>query len=251
MKIISWNVNGLRAVYKRNFRDWLMKTDADFVCLQEVKVDIHQVPSDLINPAGYFSYFNFGIHKGHSGVAVFTKEKPKEIKKVIGFKRLDQEGRVLILRYKKFTLFNLYLPHGGRQKENLPYKLEVYDYLIDYLGKIKNEKIILAGDFNVAHKEIDLARPKENVNNIMFTPEERKQIDRLISLGFIDTFRKLHPEGGHYTWWVYPINNRERKDVGWRIDCLFVSKNLTSRLKKAVILSEVTGSDHCPIGIIV
>jgi len=181
-------------------------------------------------------------------VGVFSKKRPLEIKTKLGLKRFDSEGRFLELQYSEFTLANFYLPHGGRQKENLSYKLEVYQKLFQYLKKMKNKKLILIGDFNVAHEEIDLARPKQNKNNIMFTPKEREQIDKLLNLGFVDSFRKFHKEGGHYTWWPYFANTRQR-NLGWRIDYTFVSKNLSSKIKNAFILPKVQGSDHCPIGI--
>jgi exodeoxyribonuclease-3 len=162
--------------------------------------------------------------------------------------RFDQEGRMLKLKYPDCLLVNLYLPHGGRKKENLDYKLKVYSFLLDYLQKIRDKKVVVIGDFNVAHKEIDLARPKQNQNNIMFTPKEREQIDRLIDLGFIDSFRKFNKKGGYHTWWPYFAQARER-NLGWRIDYTFVSRKLAPRLKDAFILPEVKGSDHCPIGI--
>ena len=248
MKIISWNVNGLRSIYKKGFLDWLGESGADIVCLQEVRAHQDQLTPDLVKPENYKVCFNPAIKKGYAGTAVYTKKKPLIIEKEMGIKRFDQEGRMLKLKYPEFTLINLYLPHGGRQKENLDYKLEVYQYLLNYLEKIKNENLILLGDFNIAHKEIDLARPKENKNNIMFTPEERKQIDKIIDLGFTDTFRKFHKEEGYYTWWPYFANARER-NLGWRIDYAFVTKTLTSKLKEAFILHKVMGSDHCPIGI--
>lgn len=248
MKIISWNVNGLRGVYKRNFLKWLEGTGADVVCLQEIKAQTEQLPSDLIKPRNYYSYFNEALKKGYSGVAAYVKEKPLRVEYELGIKRFDQEGRMLKIEYPEFILITLYFPHGGRRKENLDYKLGVYKYLLNYLKKIKNKNIILIGDFNIAHREIDLARPKQNQKNIMFTPEERKQIDKLLDLDFTDTFRKFHKEGGNYTWWPYFVNARER-NLGWRIDYTFTSKALTSKLKNAFIFNKVIGSDHCPIGI--
>lgn len=248
MKILSWNVNGLRAIYKRGFLKWLEEIGADIVCLQEIKIKEEQLTSNLANPNGYHSYFSFASRKGYSGVAAYSKKKPLSIGREIGLKRFEEEGRVLILKFTDFTLLNLYLLHGGRKKENLLYKLEVYDYLLDFLKEVKNEKLILIGDFNVAHKEIDLTRPKQNRNNIMFTPKERKQIDKLLKLGFMDSFRKFHKKGGHYTWWPYAYKAKER-NLGWRIDYAFVSKSLAPKLKNAFILPNVPGSDHCPIGI--
>lgn len=248
MKIISWNVNGIRAVYRRNFLKWLAEIKADIVCLQEIKAQTEQLPADLLRPKNYYFYFNQAFKKGYAGVAVYTKKKPKRVNYKLGLKRFDQEGRILELKYPYFTLINIYLPHGGRQKENLDYKLECYKYFFNHLKKIKDKNVILIGDFNIAHQEIDLARPKQNKNNIMFTSEERKQIDKLIGLGFRDTFRKFHKEGGRYTWWPY-LNNARQRNLGWRIDYCFTFNKITPKLKNAFILNQVSGSDHCPIGI--
>lgn len=247
MKILSWNVNGLRAVYKKGFLDWFKKTPPEILCFQETKLQEDQLPQELKNLPGNFSFYNSAVKKGYSGVAVFAKTKPEKVITKFNHTRFDQEGRFLQLEFPYFTLINLYLPHGGRGKENLGYKLEVYDHLLKYLEKLKNQKVVLTGDFNIAHQEIDLARPKDNKKNIMFTPEERKQIDKIIELGFTDTFRKFHQEGGNYSWWPYFLNARER-NLGWRIDYTFASKPLLSELKEAFILSEIKGSDHCPIG---
>lgn len=248
MKIISWNVNGLRAVYKRNFLTWFEKINVDIVCLQEIKTQLPQIPSGLINPKNYQSYFNFAVKKGYAGVAIYTKKEPLRIEEKLGTERFDKEGRILRLDYQDFTLINLYLPHGGRQKENLAYKLEVYDLLLDYVERIKDKNVVLIGDFNIAHEEIDLARPKDNRKNIMFTPEERKKLDEIVDLGFVDAFRKFNSEGGNYTWWPYYLNARQR-NLGWRIDYAFISKSLSTKIKEAFILKDVYGSDHCPIGI--
>ncbi len=248
MKILSWNVNGIRAVYKKDFLKWFTKTNADIVCLQEIKAQSEQIPEELIKPKRYYSYFNFAKKKGYSGIAVYTKKKLLSIENKLGFKRFDEEGRFLELKYSGFTLINLYFPHGAHDKRNLNYKLKVYDYLINYLKKVKDKKIILIGDFNVDHQEVDLARPRDNKNNVMFTSEERKQIDRIIELGFTDTFRKFNKKGGNYTWWSYRFNAKER-NLGWRLDYIFTSKTLTPKIKNAFILSRVAGSDHCPIGI--
>jgi exodeoxyribonuclease-3 len=248
LKILSWNINGIRAVYKKGFLDWLGNSRADIVCLQETKAQEDQLPFDLTRPKDYFSYFNSAKKKGYGGVAVYTKNKPLKVESRFGLKRFGQEGRFLKFKYPAFTLINLYLPHGGRGKENLDYKLKVYRRLISYLKRAKNKNLILIGDFNVAHQEIDLARPKENKNNIMFTPKERGQINRIIKLGYVDSFRKFHKRGGYYTWWAYIAQARER-NLGWRIDYAFVSKPLVTKLKDAFILPKVKGSDHCPIGI--
>lgn len=248
MKILSWNVNGLRSVYKKGFLEWFYSVQSEIVCLQETKIQKEQLSQEFNNPTGYYSFFNSAIKKGYSGVAVFSKPRPLALIDKLGLERFDSEGRFLRLNFSRFVLMNIYLPHGSRQKENLPYKLEVYNHLLKYLGKLKNQKVILIGDFNIAHQEIDLARPKQNKKNIMFTPEERKQIDRIMGMGFIDTFRNFHQEGGHYTWWPYFANARAR-NLGWRIDYAFVSRKLTPKLKDAFILPHVKGSDHCPIGV--
>jgi exodeoxyribonuclease-3 len=248
MKVISWNVNGLRSVERNGFSAWLKKSGADIVCVEEVKAQREQIPEDLLSLKGYYLYINQAEKKGYSGVAVFTKEKSLRENYKLGLKRFDEEGRMIELEYKNFIFIALYLPHGGRFKENLPYKLEVYNHLLGHLRKLKNKNVILAGDFNIAHEDIDLARPNGNRNNIMFTPEERKQLNNLIASGFTDTFREFHKEGGKYTWWPYFANARER-NLGWRIDYVFVSKSLSKKLKDAFILNKVPGSDHCPVGI--
>lgn len=248
MRVLSWNVNGLRAVFKKNFLPWLKKSRADIVCLQEIKADHTQIPSKLHRLKNYYLFTNPAQKKGYAGVAVFSKNKPLVAEIKLGLKRFDNEGRFLRLDFENFSLINLYLPHGGRKKENLGYKLKVYDYLLDYLPRIKSKLLVLIGDFNIARTELDLARPKNNQKNIMFTPEERTRLDKLINLGFIDTFRKYHQSGGNYTWWPYRLNARAR-NLGWRIDYAFVSKKLKSKLKNAFILRDVFGSDHCPIGL--
>lgn len=248
MKIISWNVNGLRAVYKKGFLEWLAETDADIVCLQEVRSQPEELHFELVNHPNYHVFFNPAAKKGYAGVAVYAKKKPERIERVLGFKRFDKEGRILRLEYPEFILINLYMPHGDRTKKNLSYKLECYGQLLKKLGITKHKKVLVIGDFNVAHKEIDLARPKQNQKNTMFTPEERNQLDSIIKLGFMDTFRKFHKEGGNYTWWSYFANARSR-NLGWRIDYAFISKPLAPKLKSAFILKNVPGSDHCPIGL--
>ncbi len=248
MKIISWNVNGLRSVVKKGFLDWVNKEALDIICLQEIMLHEADLPWDLRTISSYQSVFNGANKKGYAGVVVYSNKAPLKIDKLLGNNRFDQEGRMLELEFPGFTLINLYLPHGGRDKSKLEYKLEVYQKLLDYLKTKKNQPIVLVGDFNIAHEEIDLARPKDNQNNIMFTSEERSQITQLLALGFIDTFRQFEREGGHYTWWPYYRQARER-NLGWRLDYCFVSKILIPKLKTAFILPRVFGSDHCPIGV--
>jgi exodeoxyribonuclease-3 len=248
MKIISWNLNGIRAANKKGFFEWFKQTNADIYCFQELKAQENQIPEELLNFKKYNHYFSVAEKKGYSGVAVFSKEKPLKVSDELGFARFDSEGRMLKLEFKDFILINFYIPHGGRAKENLYYKLDVYKKIFTHLKKIENKNIILAGDFNIAHEYTDLARPRENENNIMFTEEERKQIDELISLGFFDSYRKLNPTKIQFTWWPYFAAARER-NLGWRIDYIFVSKNMFPRVQRAFILDQVLGSDHCPIGI--
>lgn len=248
MKIISWNVNGLRSVYQKGFPAWLEKSGADIVCVQEVKAQASTVPQDLFSGSKYSFVANYAERPGYSGVGVYYKEKPRKIEFKLGHPRFDSEGRMVRLNYPDFTFIGLYIPNGARDKRDMVYKLEVYEHLFKYLKTIKQKNVVLAGDFNIAHMEMDLARPKENKNNTMFTPEERKQLDALESLGFVDSFRKLHVSGGHYSWWPYFANARAR-NLGWRIDYVFLSKNLAPKLKEAFILPAVTGSDHCPVGI--
>ena len=248
MKILGCNVNGIRAAYKKGFLKWLEDSRADIVCLQETRATREQLPDDLLDIKGYYLYLNPALKKGYSGTAIYAKQKPIKIDCKMGTKRFDQEGRFIKLEYSDFDLINIYFPHGGREKNNLQYKLETYKRFLNYLKINKSKNIILVGDFNVAHKEIDLARPKQNHKNIMFTSEERAQIDEIIQAGFVDTFREFHKKSGHYTWWPYSFNAKER-NLGWRIDYIFTSKKMALKLKRAFILNKVNISDHCPIGI--
>lgn len=248
MKIYSWNVNGIRAAYRHGFYNWFKKTKPDIVCLQETKANETQFPAELMKPKGYHAYFNTATKKGYSSQVIYTKQKPLAANNKLGFKQFDQEARFLELKFKNFILVNLYLPHGQRDKGKLPYKLKCYDYLLKYLQKNKNQKIVLVGDFNIARSEIDLNNPKGNKDGIMFTPKERQTIDKIIQLNFIDTFRELHPDKQQFSWWPYFYHARDR-NLGWRIDYCFVSKSLKPKIKKAFILDKVKGSDHCPIGI--
>lgn len=248
MKIISWNLNGIRSAHNKGLLNWVKKTNADIYCFQELKAQESQIPIDLLDLKKYKHYFNTAEKKGYSGVGVFTKEKPIKQENKLGSTRFDKEGRILKLEFKDFILINFYIPYGGREKENLEYKLQTYKKIFSYLKKLKNKNVILVGDFNIAHQEIDLARPRSNKNNIMFTPKEREQIDKLLNLGFVDTFRELNGDKIQYTWWSHFANARAR-NLGWRIDYVFSSKNFIPKIKKAFILDKVYGSDHCPIGI--
>jgi exodeoxyribonuclease-3 len=249
MKIISWNVNGIRSVFRTTFRDWLKSADPDIVCLQETKADYTELTEKYTQIDGYYAYFNSSsLKKGHSGVAVYTKIKPLSVETKLGIPRFDEEGRCLKLTFKDFVLFNFYIPNGGRDKHDIPYKLEVYKQLLPQLESISNQNIILTGDFNIAHTELDVYYAKQNVGNTMFTQEERVQITKLLSLGYIDTFREKYPEKKAYTWWPYMRNLRER-DIGWRIDYFFVSKSLYPLVQDAFMQREILGSDHGILGI--
>lgn len=246
MKIVSWNVNGIRSVCRKGFEEFLKGHNPDIICLQEIKAHKDDFPA--LKSSHYRILINSAQKKGYSGTAILSKTKPKKQSFKMGLKRFDNEGRFQQLDFDNFTLINVYLPHGGRQKENMEYKLTCYQKLRQYLMKFKNKRVILLGDFNVAHKEIDLARPKQNQNNTMFTFEEREQIDAIEKLGFLDTFRLQNQESGWYTWWPYMANARQR-NLGWRIDYIFVNQILKPKLKKTQILAQVLGSDHCPVSL--
>ena len=255
MKLISWNVNGIRAWYKKGALDEILRQNPDILCLQETKAHPDQLPPELLNVAGYNVYFDHSkLKKGYSGVAVYTKEKPDLIKYGMGIEKFDQEGRLLELHFKNFAgkknvvLFNIYFPNGGGGSERLSYKLEFYDHLLSHIEKLRKagKSIIFCGDINTAHNEIDIARPKENEKNTGFLRIERDWMDAVINKGYIDTFRHLHPRTIKYSWWDMKTRARER-NVGWRIDYFFTSPNLAAKIKSTEILDTVFGSDHCPV----
>jgi exodeoxyribonuclease-3 len=250
-KLLSWNVNGIRAVRGKGFLEWLDKESPDVLCLQETKAQLDQLDADLKEPAGYHAFWNYPERKGYSGVAVFTKEKPLDLRHDFADGGLELEGRVLIAEYPAFTLFNVYFPNGKQGPERLNYKMTFYDIFLKYADLLKDagKKLVICGDVNTAHKEIDLARPKENSKVSGFLPEERAWMDKFVSHGYVDTFRRFHKEPDQYTWWDLKSGARAR-NVGWRIDYFFVSENLLPAVKEAFIMPEVMGSDHCPIGIV-
>lgn len=243
MKIITWNVNGIRSAIKKGFYDFLKLENPDILCLQELKFDKEPEFSEE-----YEKYYNFSNKKGYSGVGILSKNKASETGKAINFHEFDSEGRFLRLDFPDFILINLYIPHGVRDKSKLDYKLKCFDNLLSYLEKIKDKKILLVGDFNVAHMEIDLANPKQNKNNIMFTQEERAVISKLIDLGFVDCFRHFNKDSQKFSWWPYYRQLRER-NIGWRLDYIFASKNMVNEINKCEILTDVHCSDHCPVSI--
>ena len=250
-KILCWNVNGIRAVRNKGFLDWLYKESPDILCLQETKAQLEQLDKDLLEPAGYHTCWNYPERKGYSGVAIFSKEQPLRVQYDFGPAGLEMEGRVLMTEYPGFSLFDIYFPNGKKDQERLDYKMAFYDVFLDYADSLKAEgkRLVVCGDFNTAHKEIDLARPKENEKVSGFLPVERGWIDKFIAHGYVDTFRQFNQEPGQYTWWDMKSGARAR-NVGWRLDYFFVSDNLLPALKEAFIMPDVGGSDHCPVGII-
>lgn len=248
--MISWNVNGIRAVHRKGAFDWFLQEQPDIFCVQETKAHPEQLVKDLLEIDGYSVYFSSAEKKGYSGVAIYTRQKPLMVKNGFGIERFDNEGRILIAEYEKFILFNIYYPNGKGSKERLQYKMDFYDAFLDYANQLKNEgrKIIVCGDVNTAHKEIDLARPKENEKTSGFLPEERAWIDSFLSHGYLDTFRIFSSAPDQYTWWDMKTRARDR-NIGWRIDYFYVSEDLRDSVKAAYILPNVMGSDHCPIGI--
>jgi exodeoxyribonuclease-3 len=250
LKLLSWNVNGIRAIAKKGFVEWVNSERPDILCLQETKAWEEQLDKGLKQINGYTSFFSKAERKGYSGVATYTLPKPLEIKDELGVEEFDKEGRILVLRYNEFILFNVYFPNGKQNEIRLKYKLDFYEAFFEKVNELKEkgEKIVICGDVNTAHKEIDLARPKENSKVSGFLPVERAWIDKLLQAGFIDTLRMFNSNKELYTWWDFKTRARER-NVGWRIDYFFISENLKGNITNAFIMPEVTGSDHCPIGI--
>ena len=245
MKLISWNVNGLRAVVNKGFMDFFKQIDADIFCIQETKMQKGQIELIL---EGYYQYFNSAIKKGYSGTAVFTKQKPINVNYGIGIEEHDQEGRIITAEYEKFYLVNCYTPNSKRELERLEYRMRWEDEIRRYLKKLEETKpVIYCGDLNVAHKEIDLKNPNTNHHSAGFTDEERNKMTELLEKGFVDSFRYLYPEKENcYTWWSYMMKARE-KNVGWRIDYFITSNSIKNKIKESKIHSEVMESDHCPI----
>ena len=250
MKILSWNVNGIRAAERKGLFEWFKNESPDILCLQEIKAHPEQAPYYLLNPLGYYTFWNSAERKGYSGVITYTREKPSKVKNGFGIEQFDMEGRMLMTEFPSFILFNIYFPNGKKNRERLGYKLDFYDTFLAYADnlKIQRKNIVVCGDFNTAHKEIDLARPKENEHISGFLPMERAWIDTFIDHGYVDTFRHFNKQPEQYTWWDLKTKARER-NVGWRIDYFFVNKDFLPHLKNAFIMQDVMGSDHCPIGI--
>ena len=251
IEILGWNVNGIRAVKGKGFLDWLYRESPGIISLQETKAHLEQLDADLKEPQGYYTYWNYPERKGYSGVATFSREKPLSVQYDFGDAALEIEGRVIIAEYPEFTLINIYFPNGKKDESRLKYKMDFYEVFLQFADarKAEGKRLVICGDLNTAHNEIDLARPKENAKVSGFLPEERAWMDKLVAHGYVDTFRHFHKEPEQYTWWDLKSGARER-NVGWRLDYFFVSENLLPSVSKAFIMPEVTGSDHCPVGII-
>jgi len=250
IKILSWNVNGYRSALTKDFKEFLETSGADIIGLQEVKACPEQLKPEDMAFAGYESRWNPAERKGYSGVAAFFKTRPLAVSCGMGIGEYDIEGRVIALEYPAFHLLNVYFPNGGQGPERLAYKLNFYEAFLKHIETLRKtgKAVIFCGDINTAHREIDLARPKENANNSGFMPIERAWLDKITAMGWADTFRLFHPEPDNYTWWDYKTRARER-NVGWRLDYFFINEEKQGLVKEAFILPQVHGSDHCPAGL--
>jgi len=248
IKLASWNVNGIRSITKKGFHDWLNKEKPDIVGLQETKISSDKLSDEIISIPGYASYWSHAEKKGYSGVAIYTKERPLSISEGMGIAEFDSEGRVLVAEYADFVLLNIYYPNGKASEIRLDYKMRFYDAFLKFANKLRKQgkKLVICGDFNTAHKAIDLARPKTNENVSGFLPQERAWMDKFVGSGYLDTFRNFNSDPHHYTWWHLVTRARER-NVGWRIDYFFASEDLEKKLHHAGIQSHIQGSDHCPV----
>lgn len=248
MKLVSWNVNGLRAIVKKNFYEFFNEVDADIFCLQETKLQEGQIELDL---PGYHQYFNYAEKKGYSGTAIFTKEEPMSVKLGLGIEELDTEGRVITLEYPDFYMVTVYTPNAQSELKRIDFRMAWEDAFRIYLLELDQDKpVIVCGDLNVAHQEIDLKNPKTNRGAAGFSDEERGKMTELLESGFVDTYRHLYPEQiGAYTWWSYRFNAR-KNNAGWRIDYFCISEGIAEKIEDAIIYREVEGSDHCPVGLI-
>lgn len=251
MKILSWNVNGIRSVGGKGFFDWLVRELPDVICIQETKANPGQLDDTYLAPLGFQSHWHSARKPGYSGVAIYSRRSPKNVVEGIGIGEIDSEGRVLVADFADFTVVNAYFPNSQREHARLPYKLSFCDAILKFVERLRKEGrfVILCGDYNIAHKEIDLRNPKANADNAGFLPEERSWMDKFLGEhGWVDTFRKFTPDPGHYSWWSYRPGVRE-KNIGWRLDYHCVNPEFASSVKNAFILPEVYGSDHCPVGI--
>ena len=251
MKLISWNVNGIRAAVKKGFLDYLDQEQPDILCIQESKAHKEQLTSEILEDHGYRTYWHSGVKKGYSGVATFCKEEPLFIQEGLGIEKYDVEGRVLLTEHKDFLLYNIYFPNGQKDETRLKYKLDFYDDLLPIINDQveSGNNVIVTGDWNTAHHPIDLARPKENINTSGFMLVEREKLDIYVEEGWVDTFRLFHEEGERYSWWTYRFGARDR-NVGWRIDYFFVNEGMADLCIDADIHHDVFGSDHCPVSLV-
>jgi exodeoxyribonuclease-3 len=248
-RLLSWNVNGIRAASKKGLLEWMPASKGDVVCLQETKALPEQLSDEIRNIGKYGAAYHSAERKGYSGVAIYSKPKPDSIETSFGKPEFDREGRVIAHHYPEFSIFNVYFPNGKARAERLDYKMRFYDWFLKLMKRYRKkgiENLVVCGDVNTAHREIDLARPKENAKVSGFLPEERRWIDDFVAADFIDTFREFEKGGEHYTWWDQITRARDR-NVGWRIDYFFVSESLRKNLASAKIYPDVMGSDHCPI----
>lgn len=249
LSLYSWNVNGIRAAQKKGFLDWLHETKPDILGIQETKAHPDQLDDELRNPAGYHAYWASAERKGYSGVALLTQVEPESVQIGLGIEQFDREGRTIVAEFDEFVLITAYFPNGSRDHSRVPFKMEYKEAFLDFCNNLRasGKSVIFCGDVNTAHREIDLARPKENANHTGFLPIEREWIDKIVEQEYVDTFRHFHPDKTDaYTWWAYWGKARER-NVGWRLDYFFITPELKVRLKSADILSDILGSDHCPV----
>jgi exodeoxyribonuclease-3 len=247
LSLVSWNVNGIRAAYRKGLVNFIQENGADIFCLQEIKANVEDMPAELVNLEGYEKFFFPAEKKGYSGTAVLTRLKPQNALYGMDDDIFDSEGRVITLEFEKFFLVNAYFPNSQHELKRLDFKVKFDNEIHEYLNALRSKKdVVVCGDFNVAHKEIDIANPKQNEGNAGFTHEERAWMDDFLNDGYVDTFRMFIKDGGHYTWWTYRFKARER-NIGWRIDYFIVSEGMKENVKRSVILSEVKGSDHAPI----
>jgi exodeoxyribonuclease III len=251
LSIFSWNVNGIRSAYRKGFLDWLDETKPDILCLQEIRAEQTQLIDKLANPSDYYACWNSAAKPGYAGTALLARKRPISIQSGLGISDFDKEGRVIIAQYPDFVLVNGYFPNGNRSQERLEFKLSFYEAFLAKCQELRNQghTVILCGDLNTAHKEIDLFNPKSNKRRSGFLPQERQWIDKIIASGYVDTFRHFYPEqSGHYSWWSYLPDSKE-KNKGWRFDYIFIAKESIKFVSGAFIMADVSCSDHCPIGI--
>ncbi len=251
MKITTWNVNGFRAILRKEALSWIPDVGSDILCFQETKLQLDQITEEQASLEGYSSVWHSAERKGYSGVVTFSKPEPVDTEKGIGIKEFDVEGRVIRSQYEDYFLYNIYFPNGGQENKRVPYKLSFYEKLLEICDRLHQDgkNIIITGDFNTAHNEIDLKNPKSNEKNTGFLQEEREWIDLYLKHGFVDAFRELHPEREEYTWWTYRFNAR-KNNAGWRLDYFLVSEKYMKFVEDVIIHSNIMGSDHCPVSLI-